>query len=97
MTQLVTNSLKTYVIYYVLTNIGILIKVGAVYSVYVRAPSRIIQKKEVVQVKVGRRAFISPTQHLRIIVEDGDNCEVRVLFSHGLKRQKQGNRTISDI
>lgn len=46
-----------------------------------RAPSRTVIKNDKVQVKIGRRAYISPTEHLSLSVEYGHNCEVRVLFS----------------
>ena len=46
-----------------------------------RAPSRIVVRNEIIQVKVGRRAFISPREHLTLNVENGLDCEVRVLQS----------------
>ena len=45
-----------------------------------RAPTRIVSRNEKIQVKVGRRAIIT-NDHLEINVEDGHNCEVRVLMS----------------
>ena len=44
-----------------------------------RAPARIIARNEIIQVKVGRRTFISPSEHLVLNVENGHDCEVRVL------------------